>query len=180
MNDTATIHDLIYEIRGQKVMLDRNLAGLYGVPVKALNQAVKRNSARFPSDFMFQLEDAEWECLRSQIVTFKSDSRKYLPYAFTENGVAMLSSILKSERAIEINIAIMRVFTNIRQFMLQQTSKMDEIKELRHMLLLHIENTDARFAGHDERISQIIHALNELIEHPKPRRRIGFHMNKDE
>ena len=179
MNDIAIIPNLIYEIRGQKVMLDSDLARLYGVEVKVLNQTVKRNSERFPADFMFQLSDIEWKSLRSQIVTFKSDSRKYLPYAFTENGVAMLSSVLNSRRAIEVNIAIMRVFTNIRQFMLQQASKIDEIKELKKMLLLHIDNTDNRFNEHNEKINKIIQVLNNLIARPVPSKRIGFNADKD-
>ena len=184
-------------------MLDSDLARLYGVPVKRLNEAVKRNMERFPSDFMFQLTDIEWEnlrCqsgtssnfLRSQIATSKNaltfqngiskgrGGRRTAPYVFTENGVAMLSSVLNSQRAIEVNIAIMRVFTNIRQLMLRQASKIDEIKELKQMLLLHIDNTDTRFNKHSEHIDQIIHVLNNLIDHPKPPRRIGFHVNQDE
>ena len=114
LNPTA-IESLIYEIRGQKVMLDRDLAKMYGVETKVLNQAVKRNMKRFPEDFMFQLTPEE--CLRSQIVTLNTKQGqhlKYMPHAFTEQGVAMLSSILKSDTAIEINIRIMRTFVAIR------------------------------------------------------------------
>ena len=114
LNRTA-IESLIYEIRGQKVMLDRDLAKMYGVETKVLNQAVKRNMKRFPEDFMFQLTPEE--CLRSQIVTLNTKQGqhlKYMPHAFTEQGVAMLSSILKSDTAIEINIRIMRTFVAIR------------------------------------------------------------------
>ena len=114
LNPTA-IESLIYEIRGQKVMLDRDLAKMYGVETKVLNQAVKRNMKRFPEDFMFQLTPEE--CLRSQIVTLNTKQGqhlKYMPHAFTEQGVAMLSSILKSDTAIEINIRIMRTFVTIR------------------------------------------------------------------
>ena len=183
MNDitpiSAAIPNLIHEIRGYKVMLDSDLACLYGVPVKVLNQAVKRNIERFPVDFMFQLILDEVKNLKSQIVTSSWGGRRKLPFVFTEHGVLMLSSVLNSERAIEVNITIMRVFTNIRQYMLQQASKMDEIKELRRMLLLHIENTDARLRGHDERIEQIILVLNNLIEQPKPKRQIGFHPNNN-
>lgn len=114
---SANIESLIYVIRDEQVMLDSDLAMLYGVETKVLNQAVKRNIQRFPSDFMFQL--TKDECLRSQIVTLnegKGRHLKYMPHAFTENGVAMLSSVLRSERAIEVNIRIMRAFTSMRNF----------------------------------------------------------------
>lgn len=112
------IQNMIYLIRGQKVMLDSDLARLYGVETKVLNQAIKRNSRRFPDDFMFRLTKEEYEILRSQIVTSRKDhgGRRYQPLVFTENGVAMLSSILNSDLAIEINIAIMRVFTKLRSY----------------------------------------------------------------
>ena len=106
----AQLQELIYEIHGQKVMLDSDLAALYGVEVKRLNESVKRNIKRFPPEFMFQLTDDEWNNLRSQIATFNNDARKYKPYAFTEHGILMLSSVLNSERAIEVNINIMRTF----------------------------------------------------------------------
>lgn len=109
--ELEVIKNKIYEIRGQRVMLDRDLAHLYGVETKVLNQAVKRNAERFPEDFMFRL--TKEECLRSQIVTLNEDHGKhlkYMPYAFTEQGVAMLSSVLKSSTAIQINIFIMRAF----------------------------------------------------------------------
>ena len=112
------IEKLIFLIRGQKVMLDSNLAELYDVPTKVFNQAVKRNKSRFPSDFMFQLTSEEFDILRSQIVTLETGRgrhRKYLPYAFTEQGVAMLSSILRSKRAVNVNIEIMRAFVRLRK-----------------------------------------------------------------
>ena len=109
------IENKIYLIRSQKVMLDRDLAELYGVKTSALIQAVKRNIKRFPGDFMFQLSKAEFENLRSQFVTSSWGGRRYEPYLFTEQGVAMLSSVLKSGRAVDINIAIMRVFVKIRR-----------------------------------------------------------------
>ena len=113
----AAILDRIYVIRGSKVMLDRDLAEMYGVEVKVLNQSVKRNAQRFPEDFMFQLSSNEWQILKSQFVTsrFNTNKRDWggvrkLPYAFTEQGVAMLSSVLRSERAIQVNIQIIRVY----------------------------------------------------------------------
>ena len=110
------IQNMIYEIRGQKVMLDSDLAQLYDVPTHRLNQAVKRNTKRFPSDFMFQLTSDEWNNLRSQIVIFKNDVRKYKPFASTEQGVAMLASILNSPKAINVNIQIMRAFVQLRHY----------------------------------------------------------------
>src|SRR3989442_273951 len=112
------IQKKIYEIRGQKVMLDFDLAELYKVLTKSLNLAVKRKLKRFPADFMFQLTQKEWESLRLQIETSKRGGRRYLPYAFTEQGVAMLSGILNSDKAINVNIAIMRAFVFIRQYAL--------------------------------------------------------------
>ena len=115
-NDLKKLETLIFEVRGCQVILDRDLAALYGVETKALNQAVKRNIERFPEDFMFKL--TKDECLRSQIVTLNTTQgkhMKYMPYAFTENGVAMLSSVLRSSTAIEVNIKIMRIFTSMRR-----------------------------------------------------------------
>jgi hypothetical protein len=112
------IETKIYEIRGLKVMLDSDLAKLYEVETKVLNQAVKRNSKRFPSDFMFQLTNNELEHLRSQIVTAKFTMTRTTPYVFTEHGIAMLSSVLKSDISIEVNIQIMRTFTKMREFAL--------------------------------------------------------------
>jgi len=127
MNEATTIskiEKMIYVIRGQRVMLDSDLAELYGVETKVLNQTVKRNCSRFPDDFMFQITRGEGEILRSQFVTFKSSvgSRKYLPYVFSENGVAMLSTVLNTERAIQINITIMRIFTKLRSFLVMEDS----------------------------------------------------------
>lgn len=117
MNEIEEIRNRIYEIRGRQVMLDKDLAELYGVETKVLNQAVKRNAKRFPDDFMFQLKDEEWEILRSQFVTSSWGGIRYLPYAFTEQGVAMLSSVLRSDTAIEVNIRIMRTFVAVRQYL---------------------------------------------------------------
>ena len=148
-------------------MLDSDLAKLYEVETKVLNQSVKRNIKRFPSHFMFQLTKEEWQILRSQFVTFRDDIRKYPPYVFTEQGVAMLSSVLKSEKAIQINIQIMDTFVKIRQYALQTTQKNLEIEELRKLLMLYIEKNDSR-------VNEIIRVLNNLIENPRETKHIGF------
>lgn len=127
------IQKKIYEIRGQKVMLNFDLAELYEVQTKNLNLAVKRNLKRFPSDFMFQLKTDEWEILRLQFETLKKGRgrhTKYLPYAFTEHGVAMLSGILNSDKAIEVNISIMRAFTSLRQFVLTYKEIAGKLKKM--------------------------------------------------
>jgi phage regulator Rha-like protein len=217
-NELAQIQTMIYEIRGQKVMLDRDLAVLYEVEVKRLNEAVKRNAERFPEDFMFQLTDDEWNSLRSQFVisndegdnlrsqiatsNVEGDSlrtqnvtanvemdslrshfvssksnrggRRYLPYAFTEHGVLMLSNVLNSAKAVNMSIEIIRVFNKIRKHALEQTSKDIRIEELHKLLMLHIENTDQKFSGYDKTIKQIVCALNNLIAEPPKTKRIGF------
>ncbi|GHT59664.1 DNA-binding protein [Spirochaetia bacterium] len=168
MDEALPIPSMIHEIRGCKVMLDSDLAQLYQVGTKVLNQAVKRNMERFPQDFMFQLNTEEWESLRSQFVTFSRDSRKYKPYAFTEHGILMLSSVLKSEIAIDVNIKIMRVFVQMRQYALAQTGTNEQILELRKLLLLYIERND-------KRVDDIIRALNGFIASPPPPTKpIGF------
>jgi hypothetical protein len=158
----------IYLIRGEKVMLDSDLADLYGVMVKVLNQAVKRNIRRFPEDFMFQLTQEEDESLRSQIVTLKKgrgEHRKYLPNVFTEQGVAMLSSVLNSDRAIEVNIQIMRAFVKLREMLSSN-------KELAHKLTL-LEN---RIEKHDGEIKAIFNAIRQLMVplETKSKKPIGF------
>jgi len=178
-NQLMQIQKMIYEIRGQNVMFDSDLAVLYGVELKVMNQAVKRNNKRFPSDFMFQLTDEEWKNQRSQFVTFKNDTRKYKPYVFTEHGILMLSSILGSDRAIEINIKIMRVFVKMRHYVLSKNEKRSQIAELRKLLMLHIENTDNKISKQDKTINQIIIALNNLIEKPPETKRIGFNAEKE-
>jgi hypothetical protein len=146
----SVIQNKIYEIRGQKVMLDFDLAVLYEVPTKVFNQAVKRNINRFPTDFMFQLNQKEFENLRSQIVTSNWGGRRYAPNAFTEQGVAMLSSVLNSEKAIDVNIAIMRTFVLIRQHSLHY-------KEL-HDKLVKLEKK------YNKNFKEIYYALNLLLE----------------
>ena len=124
------IENRIIELRGQKVMLDFHLADLYEIETKVLKQAVRRNLSRFPSDFMFELTQVEFESLRSQIVTSKRGGLRYMPFAFTEQGVAMLSSVLNSEKAIAINIAIMRTFVSLRQFAQNYKELNDKITEI--------------------------------------------------
>ncbi|WP_276978144.1 ORF6N domain-containing protein [Flavobacterium filum] len=124
------IQQQIIEIRGQKVMLDFHLANLYEIETKVLKQAVKRNTNRFPTDFMFELNKEEFESLRSQFVTSKRGGLRYMPFAFTEQGVAMLSSVLNSDKAIAINIAIMRTFVSIRHFSLLYKELNDKITEI--------------------------------------------------
>ena len=165
---------MIYEIRGHRVMLDSDLARLYEIETKSLNRAVKRNIDRFPDFFMFQLTKEEWEVLRCQFGTLKNDIRKYRPYVFTEHGILMLSSVLNSKRAIQINIQIMVAFVELRHYALEQSLKDARNEDLRKMLLLHIENTDNKFSERDKTINQIIQVLNNLIDQPKPQKQIGF------
>src|SRR6266513_5411621 len=171
------VAQLVFVIRDEKVLLDAHLAMLYGVTTKALNQAVKRNSQRFPSDFKFQLTNAEHDNMRSRIVTTsqrKSLSRsqnvtlkrgqnvKYLPYAFTEQGVAMLSSVLRSSRAVQVNIAIMRTFVQLRRLM---DSNAD--------LASKIESLEKKY---DEKFATVFAAIKQLIAPTEPaKKRIGFH-----
>jgi len=180
-NNLIPIQNIIYEIRGQRVMIDSDLAKLYQVEVRELNRAVRRNIKRFPDDFIFQLTDEEWKNLKFQFGTSSWGGKRKLPFAFTEQGIAMLSSVLKSEQAIEVNINIMRAFVYMRQYVvLEQSTKDDKLEDLRKMLLLHIENSDNKFSEHDEAINQIARVLNNLIEHPKPKRRIGFITDDDD
>ena len=162
--DLIPIQNLIYEIRGQNVMLDRDLAMLYGVEVRVLNQAVKRNMERFPTDFMFQLTQDEWDILRSQIVTANKNISKvrFIPFVFTEHGVLMLSNVLNSSKAISVSIEIIRIFDRLRQYTLAQSTTDSRIEDLRKILLLHIESNDNKFAEQDETINQIIRVLNNL------------------
>jgi hypothetical protein len=156
------IERAILVLRGHRVLLDSDLALLYEVEVKALNQAVKRNIERFPPDFMFQLTVDETEILRSQIVTSSSwGGRRYLPYAFTEQGVAMLSSVLRSPRAVQVNIEIMRAFVKLRQMLQQDTALARKLTALE-------KKYDAQF-------KMVFDAIRELMTPPaKPKRRIGF------
>ena len=169
------IEQRIYVIRSHKVMLDRDLAELYGVPVKVLNQAVRRNRGRFPEDFIFQLtsEEAEvwWKHIllvrsRSQIVTLKrGENVKYQPYAFTEHGILMLSSVLRSERAIAVNIAIMRAFVKLREILASQKELVCRLDELEQK--------------YDRHFQVVFNAIRQLIAPAeKPEHQIGFRVKE--
>jgi hypothetical protein len=164
-----TITNKMYWIRNQKVMTDRDLAQLYGVETKVLKQAVKRNMERFPNDFMFELNKEEFTNWRSQFVTSNSSDKmglRYAPFAFTEQGVAMLSSVLNSKKAIEINIKIIRVFIKIRQTFLEHVD-----------LKLEIENIKKTLSNQSKNIELVFTYLDELIDktaQQKPRKKIGY------
>jgi hypothetical protein len=173
MNDNSllseeTISNKIYYIRNQKVMLDRDLALLYGIETRVLKQAVKRNISRFPEDFMFELNKSEFENWRSQFVISNSDKMglRYLPFAFTEHGVLMLSSVLKSDKAIQTNIQIMRIFTKVRQMLLDTTEIKIDILQIQKKLENHDKNIELVFSYLDE--------LTEKKENEQPRTKIGY------
>lgn len=185
------IAPVIYFIRGEKVMLDRDLAMLYSIETKRLKEAVRRNLDRFPADFMFELTQEEFQnwrsqfesnnssnSLRTQIASLKNDiigeeskrgkHIKYLPFAFTEQGIAMLSSVINAPRAIEINIAIMRTFVKMRKILLQNVELMERMRNLE-------ETVDIKFSQQDEKFDIIFDAISSLNEQPQePRRPIGF------
>jgi phage regulator Rha-like protein len=186
MQIIQTIQNRIYEIRGERVMLDRDLAALYETETKFLNLAVKRNIKRFPKDFMFQLSKEEFEDLRFHIETIdKGDNplrlqnetlkkgrgqhTKYMPYAFTEQGVAMLSGILNSDKAISMNIAIMRAFVEIRKVLLRENDLKEQMKQIKE-----------RLGEHDVQLNQIYDAMENLLDERvdqrkwNDRNRIGF------
>lgn len=160
----------IYLIRGHKIMIDEDLAELYGVPTKALNQQVQRNRKRFPEDFMFQLSKEESDILKSQFAISRSThgGRRSAPYAFTEHGVAMLSSVLNSDRAIEVNITIMRAFISLRQLL-------ESNEELNRKFAAVIR----KLATHDKYFQVVFNELKKLTEQPTPsRKQIGFKASK--
>ena len=183
MQIIRSIQNRIYKIRGARVMLDKDLAALYETETKAVNLAVKRNLERFPEDFMFQLTKAEWDDvrfqaealekqqhpLRFQIETSKKGGTRYLPYVFTEQGVAMLSGLLNSERAINMNIAIMRAFVDIRKALLAHPNSKQQLKII-----------EERLGEHDAQLSQIYDAMENLLDEKAAQRkwddreRIGF------
>jgi hypothetical protein len=162
----------ILVLRGQRVLLDIELADLYGVATKVLLQAVKRNRERFPEDFMIQLTGAEWAILRSQTVTSSAQhgGRRYPPYAFTEQGVAMLSSVLRSHQAIAVNVQIMRAFVRMRELLASNVALARKLDEL-----------ERKYQHHDEAIKAILSAIRELMTLPAPKKRpIGFTANLGE
>ena len=164
------IEQVILLIRGQRVMLDRDLAALYGVETGNLNKAVQRNPERFPADFMFQLTPEEAESLRFQFGSLKRGQHfKYLPRVFTQEGVAMLSGVLRSPRAVQVNVAIMRVFVRLREALALH-------KDLAHRLA----ELERRMEGHDQAIKSLFDAIRELMSPPaKPKREIGFHLKEE-
>lgn len=173
MNDksiisTNSIAEYIYVVRGVKVMLDQDLAVLYEVQTKVLKQAVRRNIKRFPDDFMFELTKEEYQSLRSQSVTLKRGQHsKYLPFAFTEQGITMLSGILTSERAIAVNIEIMRAFIQLRSIAFTVQKIEDKINELEKK--------------YNKNFAIVFEALRQLIQQKKePRKQIGFKSKKNE
>lgn len=158
------ISSKIYQIRGHQVLLDRDLATLYGVETKVLNQAVKRNPDRFPEDFMFQLTEIEYNSLRSQFVTSNKGGQRYLPYAFTEQGVAMLSGVLKSPIAVQVNIQIMRLFVMMRQ-------TIGNYKEL----LERVEMLERSHEDQHDNIKEMYDLIRQLLQQdPSNRNPLGY------
>ncbi len=171
MQNPLDIARLIHVIRGRRVMLRADIAKLYGVAPKVLIQAVKRNRGRFPPDFLFQLSREELLNLKSQIVTSSwGGLRRAYPYAFTEQGVAMLSSVLRSKRAIQANVSIMRAFVRIRELSAQNREILQKLNEL-----------ERRVDQHDANIGALIDAIRESVAPPEePRQRIGFHSSEND
>ena len=168
MNEIVNIQNLIYEIRGVKVMLDSDLAKLYGVETKRLNEAVKRNIVRFPNHYMFQLTEEEFYSLRSQFATSKEGKggRRYMPYVFSEQGVAMLSSVLNSETAIQMNIKIVDAFVNMRHFVLENKELTKRFNELEQYFINYCKDNEK-----DKQ--QIYEAIDLLMTRTKPTK-VGF------
>jgi len=165
VTSARSIANRILLMRGARVILDHDLAELYNVETKALKRAVKRNAARFPADFMFELTKSEFDNLRSQIDTSSWGGRRYLPYAFTEQGVAMLSSVLRSQRAVLVNIEIMRAFVQVREMLMSHkelTRRLDELEK-----------------NYDSNFRVVFEAIRQLMRAPEyPKRRIGFEIEK--
>ena len=172
----SAIEKRIFVIRERQVMLDEDLADLYGVETKRLIEQVKRNLERFPDDFMFQLRKDESASLRSQIATSNigRGGRRYAPYVFTEQGVAMLSSVLRSKTAIAVNIEIMRAFVEMRRIAGSYAALQERLEGLELEMI-------ARLDRHDEQLEQVFNALHRLITPPeKPKRRVGFRVREDD
>ncbi len=184
MNDLEIIRSKIYEIRGQKVMLDFDLAALYGVETKVLKQAVKRNISRFPSDFMFELKKDEFDSMRSQFVTSKGrGGTRYMPFAFTEQGVAMLSSVLNSETAIQVNIAVTRAFVAVRQMIAANPvalrlstleKNFEELKQDLEEIFADYNDINEDTRAQLEAINMALADLQSDKRSAAPRKRIGF------
>ena len=156
------IESLIHVIRGQQVMLDSDLARLYGVETRVLNQAVKRNNERFPEDFMFQLTEEDSQNLKSQNVMSSWGGNRKAPYAFTENGVAMLSSVLRSKTAIEVNIRIMRAFTSMRSFLISNAHMFKRLETIEHTYLL----VNRHLSEHDRKFEEVLTRLDDKDSEP--------------
>ena len=173
MNSLVEVKNLIYEVRGYKVMLDSDLAELYEVPTKRLNEAVKRNLARFPKHYMFQLTNEEYESLRSQFATSNKTrgGRRYMPYVFTEQGVAMLSTVLNSEKAIQINIKIIDTFVQMRQWALDNKELTKRVADIENYLINYAKDNN-------KEIEKIYEAIDLLMDRTKPRK-IGFGVNEE-
>jgi len=170
----SAIEKRIFVVRERQVMLDEDLAELYDVETKRLIQQVKRNLKRFPEDFMFQLSKVETEALRSQIATSNEGrgGRRYAPYVFTEQGVAMLSGVLRSDRAIAVNIEIMRAFVELRRVSTSYAALQERVDDLE-------QDMTARLDQHDEQIKQIFKALHQLISPPqRPKHPVGFRVRE--
>ncbi|MET4083437.1 hypothetical protein ABIB40_003408 [Pedobacter sp. UYP30] len=160
----------MYIIRNQKIMLDEDLAELYGVETRRLNEQVRRNKDRFPEDFMFQLDETEFSDLKSQNATSSWGGRRKLPNAFTEHGVLMLSSVLNSKQAIKVNIQIMRIYTRIREMLLKHKD-----------IFIKVEQFEKQMMKQDEKIELLFNYLSKFIEKDEqPRTRIGFRTEKEE
>ena len=166
------IAERIAILRGQRVIVDADLAALYGVPTKRLNEQVRRNAERFPGDFMFQLAPQEWEALRSQFATLNSgrgQHRKYLPYAFTEHGAIMAATVLNSSRAVEVSIYVVRAFVQLRELLAGHKELAKRVDQLEARL-------ERKLTTQDQAIAGILEAIRELMRPPEPpkKRKIGF------
>ncbi len=177
-DQTATISSAIRTVRGMRVLLDEDLARIYGVPTKALNQAVKRNLRRFPGDFLFQLTTSEFKHLKSQIVTSSSHGgRRKLPFAFTENGAIMAANVLNSSQAVRMSVFVVRAFVKMRELL-------NGTDELALQLAALEKKLTARLDGHESAIVDVLQRIMQILNPPlvpePPRRQIGFHVKRDE
>ena len=169
------IAERIFIVRGQKVILDSDLAALYEVPTKRFNEAVKRNLAKFPADFMFALTAAEWTALRSQIATLDTGPgrhRKYLPYVFTEHGAIMAATLLNSPRAVKVSVYVVRAFVQLREFVASNKDLARQLKTLEQRI-------EKKLGSHDQAIAGIIDTLRQLMSPANAKRRIGFVIDDD-